>query len=209
MRPYCMLWSQSVPAQQPPAQQATLQEEDQQGLQGLDDDMLQDEQGLGPEQGGASGLPPDENPQPQETNEIVTEALTRYLREHCSNHQPFPAMMDWPAQCGSLRDNSTPNLQAMAFPTLFPYGRRDVTRPSRNTPVTLTEANRHLLTYAVWDPTREVFIYPFGEHARWVHWAREATVDGSERRLPEQDSRRCEPYSDESLQKEAMSSEHC
>ena len=74
---------------------------------------------------------------------------------------------------GILSDYSTPGLQSMAFPTLFPYGVGDVTRASRRVSMTLTESNKHLLNYAVLvprsDPPR--YFYPFAVHGRWMHWA--------------------------------------
>jgi hypothetical protein len=35
----------------------------------------------------------------------------------------------------------------------------------------MTDANRHLLTYAVWDQSKRCYFYPFVRHARWAHWA--------------------------------------
>ena len=48
-----------------------------------------------------------------------------------------------------MSDYTTPSIQAMAFPTLFPYGTGDVTNKKRLVEVTMVDANEHLLKYAV------------------------------------------------------------
>ena len=42
----------------------------------------------------------------------------------------------------------TDGLAGMAFPTLFPYGKRDPTNRARQREVTLTEALKHLMKFA-------------------------------------------------------------
>ena len=133
--------------------------------------MPQNQQQMGPEQGGASGANVDENqveenylPQPTEDNTVhekqVRKALSKLLR------------FDWPETGTRLSDYCTPSLQAMAFPTLFPWGYKgDVTMTSRKTYVSPTDANKHLLKYAVWDQDDDLWHYPFAEHPTWCHWA--------------------------------------
>jgi hypothetical protein len=52
-----------------------------------------------------------------------------------------------------LSDYITPNIQALAFPTLFPYGdgHGDVTNGDRRVAVSFHNATSHLLKYAVYD----------------------------------------------------------
>ena len=69
-----------------------------------------------------------------------------------------------------LNDYDTPNLQSMAFPTLFPYGEGDVTNADRTETVTMCEANKHLLWYCVRNQDGE-FEYPFAQHTKWMYWA--------------------------------------
>ena len=145
-----------------------------------DDDVgPEDEQQIGPFQNGASGAPAEEN-QVEDThmgrpilqNEQQRQMLENLLRERFGSgfgtaEQPAP----WPAAVRNLSDYGTPGIQAMAFPTLFPYGCGDATKKDRRVEVTLTDANQHLLNYAVWDPEREVWFYPFAKHSRWAHWS--------------------------------------
>ena len=65
----------------------------------------------------------------------------------------------------------------MAFPTLFLYAKGDYFNRERNIEVSLTDANKHLLNYAVKnekvenDELEPSYIYPFAEHDRWINWA--------------------------------------
>jgi hypothetical protein len=59
----------------------------------------------------------------------------------------------------------------MTFPTLFPYGCGDVTNKDRSVTVSMTESNKHLLNYAIYDETEGRFVYPFASHPRWLKWA--------------------------------------
>ena len=69
-----------------------------------------------------------------------------------------------------LSDYSTPGLQALAFPTLFPYGVGDCTRISRSVNVSTTVAIKHYLHISVYNPTTNMNFYPFAKHLRWMHW---------------------------------------
>ena len=65
----------------------------------------------------------------------------------------------------------------MAFPTLFPYGKGDWFNRERNIEVSLTDSNKHLLKYAVYnikskiDELEPSYIYLYAEHDQWVNWA--------------------------------------
>ena len=148
----------------------------------------EDQQGLGPEQGGASGAPADEN-QVEETylarpidpkqsqKEQVEEFVRQFVEQQGTNAdaiaqdsqscEPQP----WPAAGKVLSDYDTPGIQAMAFPTLFPLGKGDVTQKTRRVEVSLTESNQHLLKYCYYDQNRGKYVYPFAEHERWCFWA--------------------------------------
>ena len=68
-----------------------------------------------------------------------------------------------------VNDYSTPWLYSGAFPTLFPYGEGDPTVGDRIKPVTLLEANKHLLCQCVL--VNGATTYPFASHERWSFWA--------------------------------------
>jgi hypothetical protein len=101
--------------------------------------------------------------------ERITTAIAQGLEERFSeapaNYIPHNE------NATTLSDHSTPSLQAMAFPTLFPYGHDgDVTFQNRIKAVTMTDANAHLLKYAI-KTTNGGWRYPFVEHDRWMNWA--------------------------------------
>ena len=50
----------------------------------------------------------------------------------------------------NLNDYSTPVIQSMAFPTLFPYDEGDVTKWSRLYDFTFTHAMKHYLNYSIY-----------------------------------------------------------
>ena len=77
----------------------------------------------------------------------------------------------YPESGDILNDYKTPNLQALAFPTLFPFGAGDVMNQDRQVGVTMTESNTHLLKYAIFDKKKKIWVYPFARHPRWMHWA--------------------------------------
>eukprot|EP00978_Attheya_sp_CCMP212_P041091 scaffold231316_cov51-Attheya_sp.AAC.1 len=41
----------------------------------------------------------------------------------------------------------------------------------RRTGVKLTESNKHLLKYAIFNPANNLWWYPFATDPRWMHWA--------------------------------------
>jgi TolA-binding protein len=135
-----------------------------------EEEKQDDEVELGPEQGGASGMPDDELdmaqdyvPQPVETNMNVDDAIrTRYG----DPTNPLP----WPHVGDALNDYNTPGIQSAAFPHLFPNMDGDATFRDRPIAVSLSEATKHLLWYAVEQPDGSVF-YPFAEDNRWMYWA--------------------------------------
>ena len=57
----------------------------------------------------------------------------------------------------------------MAFPTLFPYGKRDPTNPARRWAVKPTDGFRHLLQYFTYGVTGPR-CYRFASHPRLSHW---------------------------------------
>jgi hypothetical protein len=67
----------------------------------------------------------------------------------------------------ALSDFTTPYIQGMAFPTLFPYGVGDVTAMNRDHIVTMTEANKHLLKYYIEVDGEGMYI--FAAHNTWKH----------------------------------------
>ena len=165
--------------QEPQHQQSQHQQQQQANNDDDDDDDDDDfgpvnEQELGPAQGGASGAPAEEN-QVEENymSRPVQQTVQQRVQLEATVRQYFGAdqTLPWPTAGRVLSDYNTPGIQAQAFPTLFPFGRGDVTMKDRLVEVTMTEANKHYLTYAVWNETDEIWVYPFAEHRRWVHWA--------------------------------------
>ena len=133
----------------------------------------------GPDQGGATGSIDNEEGDDRvtrgfigipvnETNRSVNEQIHDILRERFGTEEN---PIEWPEAGENLNDFDTPNLQAMAFPALFPFGRGDVTMKDRRTGVKLTESNKHLLKYAIFDRAKNLWWYPFATDKRWMHWA--------------------------------------
>lgn len=135
--------------------------------------QIASEQSRGPEQGGASGMPRQDNeiseeymPLPGRGSDNSEAADMEALQRRFGN---VPAS-NWPTRGRHLNDYSTPSLQAMVFPTLFPFGCGDVTKKDRSVSVTMTEANAHLLNYAL-RSADGTLTFPFVKHNRWMHWA--------------------------------------
>ena len=150
--------------------QEQQQQHEEQKEEEKEEEKEDDEVELGPEQGGASGIPlreldmaQDYVPQPLETHMNVDEAIqTRYG----DPTNPLP----WPHTGNALNDFNTPGIQSAAFPHLFPNTDGDATFRDWPVSVSLTDATRHLLWYAVQRPDGSYF-YPFAEDDRWMYWA--------------------------------------
>jgi len=134
----------------------------------------------GPEQGGATSCVVEENteilqegtlyvPADQVYDESEESLITRIVanRLGTTNSQPLLFNIDG----HNLNDFSTPGIQSLAFPTLFPYGEGDVTRRSRMHDVTFTNAMKHYLNYSIYCNDQKRHLFPFATHKRWVHWA--------------------------------------
>ena len=59
----------------------------------------------------------------------------------------------------------------MTFPTLFPFEVGYVTSKDRNVTVSVTQSNKHLLNYTVYDEDKKRLVYPLVSHPRWLKWA--------------------------------------
>ena len=78
-------------------------------------------------------------------------------------------MLQIPPAGDAVNDYNTPNLQAHAFPTLFPYGVGDFTNHDRQVDKTdMKDIAKHFMFYCVVENGK--FRYPFVEHERWVYW---------------------------------------
>ena len=149
-------------------EQAAEELENRSNLNLDDDDDDVPQQNLGPEQGGASGAMANED---SVHIGYMGESPER-LQNGSVNEQIRQEVMHWAGQATApLNDFRTQNLQAMAFPTLFPYGVADVTRQTRNKTVTMAQANFHLLKYALWNSETKMYDHPFVQHDTWLHWA--------------------------------------
>jgi len=125
---------------------------------------------MGPEQGGATGTD-------------GQDGLTRTGMTDTNSHDrrtEVQAIYDllgtrrnpiiWPDR-GSVpySEYDTVHLQAMAFPTLFPFGVGDCTMFDRLKKVTMTESAKHLLKFC--QKLNGEYVYRFARHPRWMHWA--------------------------------------
>jgi hypothetical protein len=137
---------------------------------------------MGPMQGGASGMPIGEEmykedylPQLLMKNTIKTADtignLCKVFSMEFQDENPSTRIADWPTPGAFVNYYSTTSLQIMTFPTLFPYGCGDVTNKDRSVTVSMTESNKHLLNYAIYDESEGRFVYPFASHPRWLKWA--------------------------------------
>lgn len=142
----------------------------------------EEEQALGPEQGGAAGKMPEESRiqedfigLPLHQNRDEEEDIKQLLKQRFSRPPSQPsrdvqATINWPERGAFINDFNHSNLQAKIFPTLFPFGVGDVTSKDRLVTVTQTESNKHLLNYVIPDGKGN-YRFPFAEHSRWMHWA--------------------------------------
>ena len=133
----------------------------------------------GPEQGGATSMVLDENsdilqeghvylPADQLFKESEEGLITRIVTDRLgTNENAYLFNVDG----HNLNDYSTPGIQSMAFPTLFPYGEGDVTKRSRLYDVTFTNAMKHYLNYSIYSSQKKRLLFPYAMHKRWVHWA--------------------------------------
>jgi hypothetical protein len=133
-----------------------------------------DQQGAGPHQAGASGRNQEEEavdelyiPLAIKENEIQEDAIKKILLETFGNVNH----VEMPEFGAKVNEYTTPGIQAMAFPTLFPYGKHgDCTFGDRFEKVSYTLANKHLLQVCSVDSTG-LDRWLFAEHARWCFHA--------------------------------------
>ena len=69
-----------------------------------------------------------------------------------------------------MNEFKTDGLATMAFPTLFSYGKGDPTTRARRQSITLTEAFKHLMKFAV-RLANGKFQWRFASHPRFPYWA--------------------------------------
>ena len=77
----------------------------------------------------------------------------------------------WPDLGERLNDFLEPNIQALAFPTLFLNGDGDATNCDQKKMVSFHDASMHLVKYAVRNTQTGLLHYPFVEHPQWMCWA--------------------------------------
>jgi ATP-dependent DNA helicase PIF1 len=138
-----------------------------------DEERDNSQQELGPDQCGATGQEEDEQAMvrdyiAQNVRGTTTGTEQDNLETHLlggTRENPF----ELPALGGLINDYSTSNIQAAAFPTLFPHGVGDCTNHDRRKDIKLQDASRHLLWYCVkkGDGSYE---YPFAQHNQWMYW---------------------------------------
>jgi hypothetical protein len=134
-----------------------------------------EEEDTGPEQAGASGVPVTERGLPEEYLGLRTsdgeseDTMIRSALRKKYKLKDIPTMA-WPERGSRINDYNTPGLQSILFPSLFPFGLGDSYNEDRRETVTMTEASKHLLNYALANRDGS-FTFPFAEHPRWKHWA--------------------------------------
>ena len=126
----------------------------------------------GPEQGGASGPTDEEFSQDVEDNHVEARAIPVNLNDQiernlqqCYGTSENP--VQWPRQNNILNEYQTPHLQAMTFPSLFPFGTGDATNKDHMYTVDMKASNKHLLNYGI--PSADgdgTLHFPFAEHTR-------------------------------------------
>lgn len=161
------------------------------------------EQSIGPSTGGASGealaadvvhefasLPPG-------TRETEQQRNIRILQNLAPEARPPPTdPTHWPPLGAFVNDFDEVGLHSKAFPTLYPYGAGDPSCRDRNTEVSMDDAGKHLMKYAVNlkkakeallpkcetdaqraavnalypDENSILFLYPFVVNDRFVHF---------------------------------------
>ena len=129
----------------------------------------------GPEQGGASGLLREDMQNELEDSHLeapqasvnIQQQIVNRLQANCGTRTN---PIQWPEQGEALNEYTTPNIQAMAFPTLFPFATGDATNNDRYKIITMAQANAHLLNYAI-KQQDNTLTFPFAQHRRWIHWA--------------------------------------
>jgi hypothetical protein len=107
-----------------------------------EEDELEDE-AHGPDQCGASGMPPEENDlhgdyvaQPLQPVGNEEDEVKEFLIRTKDNPLPFPDVGE------SVSESKRPGLQSAVFPHLFPHGSGDFTRKDRRVEVKPLLANR-------------------------------------------------------------------
>ena len=124
---------------------------------------------LGPDQGGATGT--DDPNDLTRTGILSVNSADKRTEEEAIRNNLFGTPINpvpWPTQGRPLNEYHTIYLQAMAFPTLFPYGVGDVTMKDRRTFVSLTDSAKHLIKYC--QLRNGKYEYRFASHPRWLHW---------------------------------------
>ena len=161
-------------------------------LAGFDDAQ---DQNCGPDQGGASGIPLEEQDdmvedyiqQPvnarydevQKLKEVFN--LTNTDDNFADSTRSFFSQGDnpiinWPKQASKpVSDYDFTGIQSYAFPFLFHNQKGDITQGDREIKISKREAAQHLLWYAVKKVDKhgkEIpgYYYPFASHSRWPYW---------------------------------------
>ena len=71
-----------------------------------------------------------------------------------TTNNPIP----FPITSIRINDYTYPSIQSLVFPTLFPFGLRDMTDWDRISFVSLTNSNKHLLKYSIYNPQDDAYI---------------------------------------------------
>ena len=89
------------------------------------------------------------------------------IRETVNEKDP----LEWPSIEGNIvNEFKTDGLGTMAFPTLFPFGKGDLTNRARQHEVTHTEAFKHLIKFAE-RLSDGKYRWRFASRPRFPYWA--------------------------------------
>ena len=92
------------------------------------------------------------------------DAIQQKLSSIDNQHIAWPTVDNEPTN-----EYLTPFLATMAFPTLFPDGKGDLTNPSLNRDMQFDERIKHLLKYA--EKENGTWLHRFASHPRFAYWA--------------------------------------
>lgn len=137
-----------------------------------DDDECMDE--MGEDDDAEAGPFPSDAPQEYEDDYLETGATSLEAREQGLLEAQLieNAVINWPAQGDTPVDEyNLAYLLTCSWPTLFPFGRGDVSnRSMRIVPITWNQAIKHYQNYARFDASTDSWHYPFASNHRFMFY---------------------------------------
>ena len=106
------------------------------------------------------------------TNERIAEALDQNENNIVlgNNSNSITAWHD--INNAPLNNYDHPHIQALAFPTLFPFSCGNATNRDRRKYISMTDSNKHILKCCFINNETNLPRCPFADNNRWCHWAK-------------------------------------